>query len=301
MDTARLSPLFRFSCSKAGRRGSWDDKLDWVERKASLSVNLLVVTPTLWQSPWLDQTISSVSRLGRSFVHVFVAPHDSACGFIKSSESKRIIVEPRRGMYTAINSGLRQLAAEPWEWFSYINDDDVWLDGMKAALNAAEEGTVHGLIYGRVDLIDAYGHRLSEHAVARRSNDALPLLARGIVPIMQPGTLIHRKVLEELGGFDETYSSAGDIDFLARALLAGHRLRFVNRPVAAFRLHAGQISKNETLAFAEKARALRRIRDSRLRRELGPLVRFRLGNAGPYLERIWRFGPLRMEAIYRNG
>ena len=80
--------------------------------------------------------------------------------------------------------------------------------------------------------------------VARRGQDLPALLARGIMPLAQPGTVIRRSLVERLGGFDETFRSAGDLDFFVRALAAGARFEFVDARVADFRLHAGQLSKN---------------------------------------------------------
>ncbi|MES1166795.1 MAG: hypothetical protein ABUL68_02235, partial [Pseudomonadota bacterium] len=152
------------------------------------------------------------------------------------------------------------------------------------------------VMFGRVALIDGRGARLGELPVAHRGRDVAPLLARGIVPLAQPGTVIRRSVWEKLGGFDETYRVAGDLDFFVRAILAGARFEFAGARVAAFRLSAGQLSKRREEVEAETRRALAPLAFAP--RSLAALGRFRLGNLGVYLERVRRHGWVSMRDLY---
>jgi GT2 family glycosyltransferase len=118
------------------------------------------------------------------------------------------------------------------------------------------------------------------------------------MPLAHPGTLFRRGLFDSLGGFDESYRSAGDLDFFVRALLRGATFRFVNRHIADFRLHAGQVSKGESLADSEKARALQPL--ASVRTGPGALWRFRMANLGVYASRLFRHGPVGMKELYRK-
>lgn len=262
--------------------------------------DLLVVTPTLGESRFLDSTLESFEIQGSNAACVLVAPGKVYAHLTRRFPKHRITQETGNGMYAALNTGLRSCTAESWEWFSYLNDDDVWLSGISNALAHARRGIPRAaIVYGRVSLIGSRGEPLGALPVARSPTDLCALLSRGIIPIAQPGTLIHREVVERLGGFDESYRSAGDLDFFVRALAAGVRFEFVNHEVAAFRLHSNQISKDEITAREEKARALMGLPRPK-RNVTAAFVRFRAANLGAYLDRVRRFGFTRMKEIYRS-
>ncbi|MGH8017653.1 MAG: glycosyltransferase [Opitutaceae bacterium] len=264
-------------------------------------MNLLVITPTLGKSATLMETIASITAVDRELLHLVVVPsvaHDSLRG---RYPRLRVVADAGQGLYAALNAGLAAASGERWDWFTYINDDDVWTEGMRSSLQqAADAGSSCAVVYGRVGLIDACARDLGELPVAHFPDDLLKLLVRGIVPLAQPGTLIHRRVIEQLSGFDASYRSAGDLDAFVRALTVGVRFEFVNRTVAAFRLHSGQISKNEKDALREKARALLPLHAHDRQGGRMAMLRFRLSNLGVYARRIRRFGFMRMKEIYRH-
>ena len=61
-------------------------------------------------------------------------------------------------------------------------------------------------------------------------------------------------MFESLGGFHEQWRFVGDADFWLRGLLRGHRFARVAYPsLAAFRMHAGQLSQRTGLAWCQRA------------------------------------------------
>ena len=68
-----------------------------------------------------------------------------------------------------------------------------------------------------------------------------------------------RAALAPVGSFDPGFRLAGDLDLFVRALQAGVRFAFVDAEVAQFRLHRGQLSKDETTAEREHARIVARL------------------------------------------
>jgi hypothetical protein len=256
--------------------------------------HLLVVTPTLGQSRWLDATIASVDALRVPRTHLLVAPASMTAGLARRFPQCKVVPEPSpgRGMYAAMNAGVA--AVENWNVLTCLNDDDrLSSPGFDVAAGAGAE-----IAYGRVAFIDSQGARLGAIPVARHGGDLAALLARGIMPLAQPGTMFHRDVWKKLGGFDESYRLAGDLDFFVRALAAGLRFTYVGEQVAEFRLSEGQLSKRRAEMLAETARALTPLTASP--RPVAALWRFRLGNLGVYADRVRRHGFVSMQKMYER-
>ena len=258
---------------------------------------LLVVTPTLGQSPWLAETAASVAGLGPACRHVLVCPAAVRAELEQRFPHTLVVAEPGGGMYAALNAGIA--AAGDSEAFTYLNDDDVLCAaGTAEALRRLEQNPETGVVYGRVSLADAHGAPQGWLPVAHQAGDLAALLARGIVPFAQPGTWMRSSLLTTLRGFDAGYRLAGDLDLFSRALAGGARFAFVSAEVARFRLHPGQLSKDEAAADAEKTRALARWADTPA--PLGSRLRFGRDNLPVYLDRIRRHGFVSMRRIYRG-
>jgi hypothetical protein len=148
------------------------------------------------------------------------------------------------GIYGALNAALRAAPGE-WDWFTYINDDDVLLPGFSAMVARETGGHLDArtdVAYGDVELIDETGDRLT-HITTEREPKWIPaLLQQGISPLMQQGMLFRRPVVDRLGGFDPRYRLCADLDFWLRAYAGGARFRAHRLDVAQFRLRRGQLS-----------------------------------------------------------
>ena len=91
--------------------------------------------------------------------------------------------------------------------------------------------------------------------------DAKALFDHGVLPFAQPGTVFKRKVYEDLEGFDESFRFAADMDFFERTESRGCVLaKAPGGPVAAFRIHGGQFSKQRKVELAEETERIRKKR-----------------------------------------
>jgi glycosyltransferase involved in cell wall biosynthesis len=253
----------------------------------------LVVTPTLGESAWLADTVASVAAQRSACIHVLVAPAPAVAALAARFPHTTVAPESGEGMYAAINAGLR--AARDWDAFTYINDDDRLLPRFSAVVDTAARHDNEALVvYGGVQLIDARGRRLGAIPISPRPAFNRSLYAQRIEPVYQHGTLFTRKAVEQLGGFDESFRFCGDSELLARACIKG--VPFARAPrgeVAAFRLRAGQLTKNRAALTAERIRV-----DEKLGLLVSPLTEihhrarraFRIANAAIYIERILRHG-----------
>jgi GT2 family glycosyltransferase len=261
-------------------------------------MKLRVITATHGASPYFPAMLDSLAPVSSALEHIVVCPAGRVPPGLTSSGSRRIIVEESPGLYAAIEQGLRAPGVD-WDAFTWINDDDLLAGaGCAALLQMLDTRPEIGVAYGRVALIGPRGERVGELPVSRREQDLKALLARGIMPLAQPGTVIRRSVWEKIGGFDRSYRSAGDLDFFVRALAAGVRFAFVDAEVASFRLHASQLSKFREEVAAETARALQ----PAAAWETSSFVpwRFRFENLVVYWERIRRHGFVSMQSLYEN-
>lgn len=264
-------------------------------------MKLLVVTPTLGRSPWLAETVASVAASAGDCLHVLVAPAGEVASLAARFPQVRVEAEPGGGMYAAINAGLA--AVREWDACTYLNDDDLLLPAFATVRRAVDalDGREPRLVYGGVRLIDAAGRRLGGIPISSSPANNRALYAQRIEPVYQHGTVISRVALDRVGGFDAALRFCGDSDFLARACLAG--IPFVcatRRETAAFRLRAGQLTKDRAAMTAEREQV-----DARLGLLVPPPTRslrfvrwrFRLQNLGIYLERIRRYGFVSFDTI----
>ena len=251
---------------------------------------LLVVTPTLGRSPWLEQTVASVARLPLRCLHRLVAPAGAVAELAARFPHVQVVAEPGGGMYAAINAGLA--ANESWGAFTYINDDDLLLPPF-ARLAAQVDVDRPQVVYGGVKLIRTDGRRAGAIPISSTPSLNRLLYAQRIEPVYQHGTIVTRPVVAQLGGFDASFQFCGDTEFLARACVAG--VPFVcatRREVAAFRLRPGQFTKNLPVMLAESHRAHAKLGlpQRRTARHRWARLVFRAANTPVYLERIARHG-----------
>jgi len=253
----------------------------------------LVVTPTLGVSPWLAETVASVAALSGDHTHMLVAPAEKGPSLRARFPHVLVTTEPGGGMYAAINTGLS--AVSDWDAFTYLNDDDCLLPAFSQMVQQVAPRAAGRLIaYGGVKLIDRVGRRLGAIPVSPLPRLNRDLYAQRIEPVYQHGTLVTRPALAQLGGFNSRLLFCGDSEFLARACITGVPfVRVTSRPVAAFRLHAGQLTKNRAVMRAERAAVDVQL-DLRPRRITGRhrFARwvFRTANLPIYAERIARHG-----------
>jgi hypothetical protein len=305
-----IEPQFRHQRLHAGasRRDRWERwKERWVlptygrlrarllhaQPERARGLRLVVVTPTLGNSRWLDETVESVSRHAPGAVHVLVAPL-SACATLKREfPSLRVVPEPegRAGMYAAINAGLA--AVPDWGAFTYINDDDLLLEGFQEVLGRVRVGQAM-VVYGGVRLIDTDGRRIGAIPTSPFPSLNRDLYALRTEPVFQHGTVATRAVVEQLGAFDTSLRFCGDSEFLSRACVA--KIPFVcatKGVVAAFRLRAGQLTKNLPVMLEEHHRVYNKHRLPAERvtwRHRWARFVFRVVNLPVYAERIARHG-----------
>lgn len=258
------------------------------------SPTILVVTPTLGISRFLEQAIESVLAQPVPVLPVLVAPASRVAVLQARFRSTVVLPDAGRegGLYGALNVALAQ-APGGWEWFTYINDDDLLLPAFgKVAQRHLSLDTPEPVAYGDVDLIDEEGQSVGRVTIEHRPEWIPPLLQQGISPLMQQGTLFRRDCVDRLGGFDLHYRLCADLDFWLRACAMGERFRHYRVSVAQFRVRHGQLSGNTALTVREQNEIVARHLPDRLPawQRHAAVWRYRLHNLPRYVRRLRTHG-----------
>ena len=266
---------------------------------------LLVVTPTLGESPFLDQTVASIEAQPIHIRHVISTPGRKVHELAQRYPHALVVPDSGRlgGIYGAINAGI-QAAKFKWDWFTYINDDDALLPGFgRVMLQNLRDDSPAPVVYGDVELVDEDGSRISCITTAENPAWIPALLHQGISPLMQQGMAFRRDVVDRLGGFDLRYRLCADLDFWLRAYAAGERFRYHPESVAQFRLRHGQLSADTSVTRQEQDSIVARhlpARSSALER-LSTKLLYRTYNLPRYLERFRNRGLRTSYAILQEG
>jgi glycosyltransferase involved in cell wall biosynthesis len=200
-----------------------------------------VVIPARDAAATLQWTVLSLLAQRGISVRVVVVDSESTDGTLRICESWNLPVlsVPPGNMYRAVNRGMTTFETP---WLTYLNSDDlVYADGYSRLIHHGEAGGFD-VVYGDVDFIDWQGRYLYSQATFRPGL-ATRLLVAGVMSFAQPAAIFRRDVFDRLRGFDERFRYIADHDFYSRAASAGFRFgKAPGPPVAAFRVHGGQLS-----------------------------------------------------------
>jgi glycosyltransferase involved in cell wall biosynthesis len=175
-----------------------------------------IVTPTLDRAAMLERTLRSVRAQAHPSVEHIIVDGGSTDGTRElltryaSTYDLRWISEPDRGMYDAVNKGMRMTRGSI---VAYLNSDDLYLPWtVETMLAALAEHPNAGIVYGDAIRLDRIAGRVVPvfQAPVRRT-----LATFG--SLIQPAVAMRRQVFEELGGFDAELRYVADLDFWLRA------------------------------------------------------------------------------------
>lgn len=213
---------------------------------------LRVVTPTLGNSRFLNDTVASIRRITVSHEHILAAPEPQVAALRSAYPHAIVIADAGKsgGMYGAIELGRKHPGS--FSWFTYINDDDCL--GSEFSEHFKEVARLNCDIgYGRVRLLSEAGGSLGEITHCHSSAYLRGVAATHRSPFNQQGTIIASTVFDRIGGFDASYRFGADFDFFARCIATGLRLHATEWHAGEFRCHAQQLSLQSIQFDAELA------------------------------------------------
>ncbi len=215
--------------------------------------SIAVVVPTLGTRPeFLAECLASIRAAGRCRI-VLVRPSSSTIDPSAAALVDAQIDDPGNGLASAINAGMASLPSTI-RYATWLGDDDrLTLDSLEIARAAIERNSA-ALVFGGCRYIDAGGQELWLNASGRW---AVPLMRCGPQLVPQPGSLFDRLLFDSIGGLDESYKWAFDLDLFLRLGRRG-RVVFIDTTLAEFRWHDGSLSVGGRQGSVTEASAIRR-------------------------------------------
>ena len=197
----------------------------------------------------------------------------------------RLVYVPPGNMYRAINEGLRLATTH---WLTYLNSDDTVYPYSYARLMKLGVDTESEVVYGSCDFVDWEGRFIHSYTPGL-PDEILQQFLQSQLSLAQPASIFTQKLFDELGGFNEQYVLASDLDFFLRAALERRHFSMMSgETVACFRLHRNQSSQNTQRMMGEIADIQERFASSRRTFTLDTL-KWRSRNLPNYVVRILRY------------
>lgn len=253
--------------SPAGKSGwPWTEETkpdEWLKKRSAWP-RVSIVIPSFNQGEFIEEAIRSVLLQGYPDLELIVCDggsNDGAADIIRKYAQWLTYwtSEKDRGQSDAINKGLRKSTGR---YFNWQNSDDVLapsslFKSVNALMEHPEASHVHG--YRIAIKSDGSFHSTSEHSygpptrLAPDVSTSLRYLKCG----MQPGCLMDRKLVNELGGVDENLHYVMDTDILLKLSMIKPPL-YLHELVVYYRMHDRTKSHNEWPAsrIGEKLRVV---------------------------------------------
>lgn len=220
-----------------------------------------VVTVCFNSATTIEDTICSVASQTHSDVeHIVIdgASRDGTLNVIGRHRDKleKVISEPDRGIYDAMNKGLRLATGEV---IGFLNADDVYADtGVLERVAAAMQWDELDALFGDAEFVSpAQPDRPLRRYRSERFSPKR--IAWGWMPA-HPTLFLRRQLFNQFGGFRTDYRIAGDFELVARMFYTD-TLRYRHLPEILVRMRTGGIStggvRNTVLLNREVLRACR--------------------------------------------
>jgi glycosyltransferase involved in cell wall biosynthesis len=185
-------------------------------------VKITVITVAYNSAPTIPDTLESVARQTYPDIEHLVIDGASSDNTVEIVRAKgnpqiRLISEPDKGIYDAMNKGLTQASGDV---IGFLNSDDFYADEkvLTQVAKAFEDPSVDAcfadLVYVTTD-----NRRVVRYWKSRPFKRGS--FAKGWCPA-HPTFYVRRSAIEKLGLFDLSYKLAADTEFMMRYLEKGH-------------------------------------------------------------------------------
>lgn len=154
----------------------------------------------------------------------------------------RYVHQENQGPASARNHGLRLGTAD---FVAFLDSDDQYLPGALASLQGELSARPDlGAVQGGLVLVDEAGVPLGDQDLWHEAPTLNLETCLRRMPAKLMAMMVRREWVERIGGFDGALRFAEDIDFLIRLVAAGCQVDWVRRPVACYRQHDGNMSRD---------------------------------------------------------
>jgi glycosyltransferase involved in cell wall biosynthesis len=216
-----------------------------------------VIIPTYNSAGYLTDAVDSVFEQTFNDVELLVIDDGSTDNteavMRRYGSQVRYIRQSNGGVAAARNRGIVESRGR---WIAFLDADDTWLAGkLERQLAALADSAEGRACYSAFALVDTQLAPLGVNRSERHGTALEDLLLRGNV-IGTPSTVVCDRALFDLaGGFDTTLSQCADWDMWIR-LAAFTDFIYVDEPLAKYRQHPNNMSRNVELLERDSVRML---------------------------------------------
>lgn len=206
-----------------------------------------IVTPCMNRASNIGCAIESVlAQNWPSFEHIVVdgGSTDGTLEVLARYPHLRVISEPDRNLYDAINKGLRLARGNQ---VGLLNSDDVYASGVFPVAAAALADPAVDMVIGGAEMFSRHD---GSETVLRRYIDMRAIGLREANAIsnvtMINACFLRRSLIARIGWFDDRFPLAADKDFWMRLVLANPAHRVLPRVLYRYLSHSGSLTFSDT-------------------------------------------------------
>ena len=227
-----------------------------------------IVIPTLGdRTEYLMKCIESIRRAGYSHICIVSPNRELGDTLLDNGFIDQFVHQGDTGIASAINLGFSQLPKNI-QFLNWIGDDDLLeADSMEQPRQCLISNPIATAVYGKCRYINSIG---TEIGFSRVGVLASLMLRFGPCLIPQPGSLIRRTSFEEIGGLNESYECAFDLDMFIRLQSLGS-IKCVDNILASFRWHPDSKSVQQRRVSVSEASKIRISHLPRMHKRIAPL------------------------------
>ena len=176
-----------------------------------------VVAPTFDRREVLPRALDSVLAQTFSDWELIVVDDgstDATADMVKHDYSDaHLLIQENRGVSAARNAGI---AAARGEWIAFLDSDDAWLpEKLDRQMGALEAEPGHRLCHTD-EIWIRNGQRVNPMEKHAKAGGRIYLMCLPLCCISPSSVVMHRDLLKETGGFDETFEVCEDYDLWLR-------------------------------------------------------------------------------------
>ena len=211
------------------------------ERTAEFQEQPLVslITPSLNQSRFLEETIRSVLLQGYPNLEYIIMDGMSTDGSqeIIKKYGKHLShweSEPDKGHNDAVNKGWKIAKGEFVSWLN--SDDFLFPHSLETAVDILKKNPDIHVCYGDAARVNERSQSC-DRDFKGGDFSLKDMLVFWKNPVPQPGFLMRRSVIDQIGFLDESYSFAFDFEYWIRMAVHDMKGMHIPQKLAAFRMH----------------------------------------------------------------
>ncbi len=232
--------------------------------EADAPSRVLLVVPTLGtRLPLLKESLASIGTQTCKVDVVVVVPKSAGPARALAQKVGARILDDPGTLPGAINAGMA-LAGPHHDYVGWLADDDLLESGSVCAATALLDGNPSAVVaFGSCRYIDDSGRELWVNRVGAW---APKVLSWGPDLVPQPGMLVRRSAWDVVGGLDESFRFAFDLDLLLKLRRIGALVN-TGKVMSSFRWHPASLTVGDrNTNLDESERAKRRYLSPRQRR-----------------------------------